>query len=453
MTELIIIGGGLAGCEAAFQAAERGIDVMLCEMRPKVASPAHISSRLAELVCSNSLGSRLPDRATGLLFTELSRLNSLLVRIALETCVPSGSSLSVDRDAFSAGVEQVILNHPKIHVIRKEIREIPDSPTIIASGPLTSPGLSDALIRFSGKNNLFFYDAIAPIIHTESIDFSVAFYASRFEVEKGSTSDYINCPFTKEEYDRFTDALLSAERTPLQNFENEIQTGVKAGKGKYFEGCLPVEVIATRGHQSLCFGPMRPIGLMDSRTGQRPYAVLQLRQDNHSGSLYNMVGFQTNLTILSQKRVFRMVPGLAGVEFSRFGQMHRNTYLSSPSLLLPTSQTKRRSDLFLAGQITGIEGYLGNIASGLLAGINAANFISGRKMIIFPSATMIGALYRYITETPAERFQPVKASFGILPELENRFVIRQERAARHIQAATRVMDDFLNENMDSIKTT
>jgi methylenetetrahydrofolate--tRNA-(uracil-5-)-methyltransferase len=444
--KLTIIGGGLAGCEAAYQAAERGISVSLYEMRPVSNTPAHKTDNLGELVCSNSLGSLLPDRASGLLMDELTRLNSLLLNIARASAVPSGSSLSVDRISFSRGIEETLISHPLIKVIREEMTEIPVGPVIIASGPLTSTALAGSIAKFTGLNNLFFFDALSPIIRRESIDMSVAFSASRFAWEKDETDDYINCPLSKEEFDRFVSALVSAERIPLSDEESQINNGVKAGKGSFFEGCLPIEEIARRGTKTLCFGPMRPIGLKNPHKEEKSYAVLQLRQDNLSATLYNMVGFQTNLTYSEQKKVFRLIPGLQNAEFERFGQMHRNTYISSPVILQPTFQTRARSDLFFAGQLTGIEGYLGNIASGLVAGINAANLLSSREMVTFPSGTMLGALSRYITECPPQDFQPMKANFGLLPELENRFVIRLERAARYVENAKTTMDDFLREN-------
>jgi methylenetetrahydrofolate--tRNA-(uracil-5-)-methyltransferase len=443
MLELIIVGGGLAGCEAAFQAAERGIFVSLYEMRPFGSTPAHTTDKLAELVCSNSLGSLLPDRASGLLMSELEKLNSLLLRIARQSSVPSGGSLSVDRDAFSLGIENILVNHPRITIIREEVLRIPTQPVIIASGPLTSRALTDAISEFTGQENLFFYDAVAPIIRKESIDFSIAFSASRFAAEKGQTADYINCPLNKEEFDEFVTALTSADRIPLKAYEVDLQNGVTAGKGSFFSGCLPIEVIAGRGSKSLCFGPMRPIGLKDPRTNQRPYAVLQLRQENLAATLYNMVGFQTNLTYAEQKRVFQLIPGLKNAEFERMGQMHRNTYLSAPSILFPTLQTQKRPDLFFAGQLTGIEGYLGNIGSGLMAGINAANYLQGKDLITFPKTTILGALCHYIAECPPEEFQPMKANFGLLPLPNNRFANRLERAAQYVDSATASMDEFL----------
>lgn len=446
MPELIVIGGGLAGCEAALQAAKRGINVLLYEMRPDVSTPAHKTAFLGELVCSNSLGSMLPDRASGLLMNELKKLDSFLLRIAEDASVPSGSSLSVDREAFSAAIEKVVHQNVRIKIIHEEFQSIPSQPAVIASGPLTSPTLSSAITELTGQQNLYFYDAVSPVVYRESIDFSVAFYASRFASEKGQTADYINCPMNKEEFEAFASELLSAHRTPLREFEQEINIGLKRGKKDYFEACLPIEIIAARGIQSLVFGPMRPIGLIDPRANQRPYAVLQLRQENRAATLYNMVGFQTNLTYPEQKRIFRSIPGLGNVEFARFGQMHRNTFVNSPELLLPSSQIKYRPDLFLAGQLTGIEGYLGNIASGLVAGVNAANYILNKDMCVFPPTTLIGALYNYITESHPKVFQPMKANFGLLPELEDRFVPRPERAARYVKAASQSMDTFIMKN-------
>lgn len=448
--ELTIIGGGLAGCEAAYQAAQRGIDVSLYEMRPVATTPAHKTGHLGELVCSNSLGSLLSDRASGLLMDELTRLGSLLVRAARSAAVPSGSSLSVDREAFSSEIETSLNSHPRIRIIREEVTGLPAGPAVIASGPLTSPALAESIAQFTGTDNLFFFDALAPIIRKESIDMSIAFSASRFAWEKGETADYINCPLSKEEFERFVTELTSAQRIPLSIEEMQISGGVRAGKGAFFEGCLPIEELARRGTKTLCFGPMRPIGLRNPHKEERPYAVLQLRQDNLSATLYNMVGFQTNLTFSEQKRIFRMIPGLDKAEFERFGQMHRNTFISSPGVLLPTLQTRLRPDLFFAGQLTGIEGYLGNIASGLVAGINAAHYLSGKEPVIFPIGTMTGSLCRYITECPPEDFQPMKANFGLLPELEDRFVIRLERAARYVSKARSVMDDFLQTNRELI---
>ena len=416
--DLIVVGGGLAGCEAAWQAAERGIKVHLYEMRPLVSTGAHITDQLAELVCSNSLGSDLPDRAAGVLKNELRRLQSLLLRCAEETSLPAGGALAVGREAFARRVTEALTAHPNVKIIREEVKHIPTTPVVIATGPLTSPAFARQILALSGQNYLYFYDAIAPIVNYDSIDFSLAFRASRYGRGENEAGDYVNCPLTKEEYDLFIDALLGAERIALREFELELEDGVSAGAGEFFEGCLPVEVLARRGRDALAYGPMRPVGLRDPHTGQRPYAVVQLRQDNLAGSLYNLVGFQTNLTFPEQKRVLKMVPGLGNATFARYGQMHRNTFIYSPGLLLPTLQFRERNDLFFAGQITGVEGYVGNIGTGLLAGWNAARVLQGREALTLPPTTMLGALCHYITHASAKDFQPMKANFGILPTLD-----------------------------------
>jgi methylenetetrahydrofolate--tRNA-(uracil-5-)-methyltransferase len=416
MTDLIVIGGGLAGSEAAWQAARRGLQIRLYEMRPTLQTGAHQTHDLAELVCSNSLGSNLPDRASGLLKNETRLLGSMLLECAEEASLPAGGALAVDRELFARLVTERIQNHPNIEIVREEVKEIPNTPTIIASGPLTSPVLSHSIAKLSGEEHLFFFDAIAPVIHADSINRQIAFRASRYGTGEQEEGDYINCPFTKEEYYAFVDALLHAERIELRAFEDAIRSGVKAGH--FFEGCLPVEIIAERGIDSLAFGPMRPVGLRDPRTGKRPYAVVQLRQDNLAGSLYNLVGFQTNLKFPEQKRVLRMIPGLENAEFLRYGQMHRNTFVASPKLLRPTLQHITRDDLFFAGQITGVEGYMGNIATGLLAGVNAARLLDGEEPITLPHTTMLGSLCHYVTHADLKDFQPMKANFGILPALE-----------------------------------
>ena len=367
--DLTIIGGGLAGSEAAWQAAERGVRVTVYEMRPVRNTPAHVTDRLAELVCSNSLGSHLPDRAPGVLKQELQTLGSLLLACARSAAVPAGAALAVDRDLFAEAVTQTILSHPNVTIRREELTEIPAGPTIVASGPLTSPALSDTLLQLTGQQALAFYDALAPIVSLDSIDMSVAFRASRYADDETEDGDYINCPLTQEEYERLWTALNEAERAPLRDFEES--------DARFFEACLPVEVIAGRGRDALAFGPLRPVGLVDPRTGERPFAVVQLRQDNLAGTLYNLVGFQTNLRWGEQEKVFRLIPGLEKAEFVRFGQMHRNTFLQSPVILQPTLQSRRRADLFFAGQITGAEGYVSSIATGLLAGLNAARPVAG----------------------------------------------------------------------------
>jgi methylenetetrahydrofolate--tRNA-(uracil-5-)-methyltransferase len=429
--EMIIIGGGLAGSEAAWQAAEAGIDVRLYEMRPNLSTGAHISSDLAELVCSNSLGSKLPDRASGLLIQELRQAHSLLLECAEKTALPAGGSLAVDREAFTNLVTQRISSHPHVQLIREEVKDIPGGVVIVASGPLTSAALSASIIKLTGEEYFFFFDAIAPILERESINMEVAYRASRYgrgDLEEG---DYINCPFSKDEYIHFVNELVSAERIKLKNFETNLKIGVRAGAKEYFEGCLPVEVLAERDIKALAFGPMRPVGLRDPRTGQRAFAVMQLRQDNLVGSLYNMVGFQTNLTFTEQKRIFRLIPGLEQASFVRFGQMHRNTFLASPKLLRPTLQYLFRDDLFFSGQIIGVEGYLGNIATGLLSGINAAQLLKNQRLIEFPATTMLGALCQYITHAELKDFQPMKANYGLLPALSGEnFNDKRERNLR-----------------------
>ena len=442
MTNLTVIGGGLAGSEAAWQAAQHGLDVELYEMRPAATTGAHLTEYLAELVCSNSLGSNLPDRASGVLKNELRRLGSMLLECAESAAVPAGGALAVDRDVFARTVTERIHDHPRIKVIRRELTSIPEGIVIVASGPLTSPALTEQIMELTGQANLFFFDAIAPIISRNSIDMQIAFRASRREDLGEGVGDYINCPFTAEEYYAFVDALVHAERIELRSFEIAIKSGVKAGH--FFEGCLPVEVIAERGRDSLAFGPMRPVGLRDPRTGKRPYAVVQLRQDNLAGNLYNLVGFQTNLKYPEQKRVFGLIPGLEQVEFFRFGQMHRNTFIASPRVLLSTMQFVDRPTLLFAGQITGIEGYMGNIASGLLAGLNAAHIHKGQSPISLPQTTMLGALCHYITHADLKNFQPMKANFGILPALEDSAQRgKRERAQAYAGRALVDLEQFL----------
>jgi len=430
-----VIGGGLAGSEAAWQLAERGITVELYEMRPVRNTPAHVTEWLSELVCSNSLGSDLPDRAPGVLKAELRRLGSLLMRCAEETAVPAGGALAVDREAFASRVTEHIANHPNIRLIRKEVTSIPDGPVILATGPLTSPALSAEIAALVGEEHLYFYDAIAPMVDAETINMDIAFRASRYGRGEDEAGDYINCPMTREEYERFVDALLSAELIDLKDFERD--------DPQFFEGCLPVERLAARGREALAFGPLRPVGLRDPRTGKRPYAVVQLRQDNLAGTLYNIVGFQTNLRWGEQKRVLRMIPGLENAEFPRYGQMHRNTFVNSPMHLRPTLQFRDRDDLFFAGQITGVEGYVGNIGTGLLAGINAARLVSGCEPWTLPRETMLGALCYYITHAEPGEFQPMKANFGILPPLDNPPRGKRERQQAYAARAAEALEAFL----------
>ncbi|MCP4421800.1 MAG: methylenetetrahydrofolate--tRNA-(uracil(54)-C(5))-methyltransferase (FADH(2)-oxidizing) TrmFO [Chloroflexi bacterium] len=409
---LVIIGGGLAGTEAAWQLAEQGVQVKLYEMRPQRPTPAHNSNQLAELVCSNSLGSVLPHKAPGLLKAELRGLGSLVLQCATQTAVPAGSSLAVDRDKFAELVTAKIESHPNISLIREEVTAVPPQPAIIASGPLTSPALTASISQLSGEEYLYFYDAVSPIVDHETIDTSIAFRQSRYDQEQGQEGDYINCPMNREEYNRFCDALLTAETIALKKFEAE--------DPHFFEGCMPLEVMAKRGRKALAFGPMRPVGLIDPRSGKRPFAVVQLRQDNLIGSLYNIVGFQTNLKWGEQKRVLRLIPGLENAEFLRYGMMHRNTYINAPRLLQPTLQYRGRSDLFFAGQITGVEGYMGNAATGLLAGLNAARLLQGQLPLIFPTHTMLGALCHYVTHASVKGFQPMKANFGLFQPPQNK---------------------------------
>ncbi len=430
-----VIGGGLAGSEAAWQLAERGLDVQLYEMRPLQSTPAHQTDRLAELICSNSLGSNLIDRAPGVLKAELRRLGSLLLGCAEQFAVPAGGALAVDRDRFAELVTQAISDHPRITLIREEVKTIPEAPCVIATGPLTAATLAAEIARLVGEQYLYFYDAIAPMVIAESIDMTVAFRASRYGRGEEEAGDYINCPMTREEYERFVEAILSAECIELHDFERE--------NPQFFEGCLPVEQIAKRGPRSLAFGPMRPVGLTDPRTGRRPYAVVQLRQDNLAGTLYNLVGFQTNLRWGEQKRVFQLIPGLGQAEFARYGQMHRNTFLNSPVHLRPSLQSQHRADLFFAGQITGVEGYVGNIATGLLAGINLANQMQGQPLWILPETTMTGALCHYITHAEPSNFQPMKANFGILPDLENSPKGKRDRQRLYSERALTDLDQFL----------
>lgn len=437
-----VVGGGLAGCEAAWQLARRGLHVRLFEMRPGRMTGAHRTDRLAELVCSNSLGSKLPDRASGILLAELHRCGSLLARCADETAIPAGGALAVDRERFAAAVTEAIEREPLVEVVREEITEVPPAPAIIASGPLTSPALAGSLAELTGAAHLFFYDAIAPVVDGETVDRSIAFAASRYGRDTGGEGDYLNCPFTKEEYDRFIEALLTAERIPLRDFEQAIEHGVRAGEGPMFEGCLPIEVLARRGRQAPAFGPLRPVGLRDPRTGRRPYAVLQLRREDAAGERWNLVGCQTNLRESEQERVFRLVPGLARARFVRFGQMHRNTYICAPRLLDRSLQLRAAPGVWVAGQLCGAEGYLGNIATGLVAAIAAASAVAGREPPRWPEETMIGSLVRALVSAKPETFQPVKANLGLLPPLETR-AGRADRGRRLAARALTALDTFL----------
>ncbi len=436
--EVQIIGGGLAGSEAAWQAARLGARVTLYEMRPHTTTPAHVSGELGELVCSNSLGSNLPGRAAGLLKQELRDLGSLLIQVADAHSVPAGSALAVDREGFAVAVTARIRAHPYINLIRQEIREIPDpeaGPVILASGPLTSPPLASAVQELTGRENLYFYDAIAPIVEAESIDMSIAFRASRYDRGESEVGDYINCPLTEVEYTTFYSALIGAQRVALRDFERDDPS--------FFEGCLPIEVLAARGKRALAFGPLRPVGLHNPHTGRRPYAVVQLRQDNAAGSLYNLVGFQTNLRYGEQDRVLRMIPGLANAEFVRYGSLHRNTYVNGPALLQPTLQHRNFRQLFFAGQIAGLEGYAGNIAGGWLAGVNAARSLRGQDGLVLPRSTMIGALMHYITQADPQGFQPMKANFGLVPPLAKRVRGKRARREAYAERALSTLNEWL----------
>ncbi len=413
---LKIIGGGLAGCEAAWQAAERGIKVKLYDMKPLEFSPAHTDKNLCELVCSNSLKGNGLDNACGLLKEEMRRLGSVVISCADKTSVPAGGALAVDRVKFSHLVTKTISNHPNIEIISEVVGDISeDEYTIIATGPLSHEALNEGIKRLTGEEKLFFFDAAAPVVTKESIDMEKAYFMARYN--KG-TPDYINCPMEKEEYDAFYKELISAERAKLHESAEDI---------KVFEGCMPVEIMAMRGHDTLCFGPLKPKGLPNPKTGKEPYAVLQLRRDNTEGTLYNLVGFQTNLKFGEQKRVFSMVPGLENSEFVRYGVMHRNTYINSPKVLREDYSLIKYPKVFFAGQITGVEGYVESASSGLVAGINAARKILGKESVIFPPSTMTGALISYITDRYNTRFQPMNANFGIIEWERKKIKNKKER--------------------------
>lgn len=399
-----IIGGGLAGAEAAWQLARRGVSVELYEMRPGRRTEAHHSEKLGELVCSNSLRSNSLAAPAGLLKEEMRLLDSVVIRTAEAHRVPAGTALAVDREKFAAALTEAIEALPQVRIIRQEVTDIPNRIVILATGPLTSPGLSQRLQSLLGEEHLYFYDAISPIVTAESVNMSVAFRASRYDRDG---DDYLNLPLTHEEYERFIDALSTAERVPTHRFERFVP----------FEGCMPIEEMADRGKQTLAFGPMRAVGLRDPGTGGRPYAVVQLRQENCERTLYNLVGFQTKMTYAAQRRVFALIPGLEQAEFVRFGSLHRNTFINAPRHLLSTLQWRGKETLFFAGQMTGVEGYIESAATGLLAGINAARLLAGREPIVPPATTALGALLRYITDPERKRFQPMNVNFGLLPSL------------------------------------
>lgn len=420
-----VLGAGLAGCEAAYQIAKRGIQVRLFEMKPKKKTPAHKSDNFCELICSNSLKAMRVESAAGLLKEEMRRLDSLLVRCADRCAVPAGGALAVDRDVFSAMVTNEIKQNPLIETIESEVTDIPtDAVTVIATGPLTSEALSQKITELCG-GALSFFDAAAPIVTAESIDRECSFMASRYD--KGGDDAYINCPMNKEEYEQFFNELINAERTPLH--------GVDVQNPKVYEGCMPVEILASRGLDTLRFGPMKPVGLRDPKTGHRPWAVLQLRTENAQKTLYNLVGFQTNLKFGEQKRVFSMIPALKNAEFVRYGVMHRNTFINSPTVLMSDFSLKSNPDIFFAGQITGVEGYMESASSGLMAGINAALRVKGKNTATLPMDTMIGALSGYISDETVTNFQPMGANMGILPPLEEHIRDKHQRAAKHSERA------------------
>lgn len=428
--KVIVIGAGLAGSEAAWQLAKRGVNVDLYEMRPKKMTPAHKTQNFAELVCSNSLRANNITNAVGLLKEEMRRLDSLIIKCADATQVPAGGALAVDRDKFSEMITETIKNHPNINVIEEELTEIPkgDIPVVVATGPLTSDALSQDIRKYTKQEGLYFYDAAAPIIEKDSIDMNKVYLKSRYD--KGEAA-YLNCPMTKEEFFNFYNALITAEAAPLKDFEKEI----------YFEGCMPFEEMAKRGEKTLLFGPMKPVGLEDPKTDKRPYAVVQLRQDNSEGTLYNIVGFQTHLKWGEQKRIINMIPGLENANIVRYGVMHRNTYLNSPQLLEKTYKLKEEDNIYFAGQMTGVEGYVESAASGIVAALNALYNREG-KQIIFPTETMIGAMANYIVDSTSKNFQPMNANFGIIKPLPERIKDKKEKYEKYANRSLEILENF-----------
>ena len=429
---LKVYGAGLAGCEAAWQAANRGVKVELYEMKPQRFTPAHHSEGFAELVCSNSLRSDSTTNAVGLLKEELRNLGSLIMEAADATRVPAGSALAVDREKFSAYVTEKIKTHPNISVISEEVTEVDDAVTVIATGPLTSDGFAEYIQRELVGEGLHFFDAAAPIVDAESINMDVAFFASRYD--KGD-ADYINCPMTREQYDAFWEALVGAEEAELKEFDRQEQK-----KLKVFEGCMPVEVMTKRGHDTLLFGPLKPVGLVDKRVGKESYAVVQLRKENKEGTMYNIVGFQTHLTFPEQRRVFRMIPGLENAEFLRYGIMHRNTYINSPGKLDATYRLVSRPNIYFAGQMTGVEGYIESAGSGFVAGLNAARQLLGEKETVFPRKTMLGAMAAYVSEGGSGAFVPMNANFGIIEPLPER--IKGGKIAKYEKLSARALEEI-----------
>ena len=438
-SEITIIGGGLAGCEAAWQAARLGVSVVLYEMKPQRYSPAHVSPDLGELVCSNSLRSNSLTNAVGLLKEELRQMGSFILAVAEETRVPAGDALAVDRQAFASKITSRLQALERVKIIRQEVTRVPlEGITIIASGPLTSPPLAENIKRLSGEEYLYFYDAIAPIVDGEGLDMDVIFRASRY----GEGKDYLNCPMTSEEYYRFVDELCKGEKVPYREFERPV----------HFEGCLPLEEMAERGRETLAHGPLKPVGLKDPRTGRTPYAVVQLRHENEEGASFNLVGFQTKLKWKEQERIFRMIPGLEKAVFLRFGSLHRNTFIYSPTLLEKSLQFKKDPRVFFAGQITGVEGYVESTSMGLLAGMNAAHLLQDKAPLIPPSTTAIGSLIRYITDPQAEKFQPMNVNFGLLPPIEKHLRGKDKRkrmSERALGDLTEWMKHSLSEDAEN----
>lgn len=428
--KVIVIGAGLAGSEAAWQLAKRGVNVDLYEMRPKKMTPAHKTQNFAELVCSNSLRANNITNAVGLLKEEMRRLDSLIIKCADTTQVPAGGALAVDRDKFSEMITETIKNHPNINVIEEELTQIPkgDIPVVVATGPLTSDALSQDIRTYTKQEGLYFYDAAAPIIEKDSIDMNKVYLKSRYD--KGEAA-YLNCPMTKDEFFNFYNALITAEAAPLKEFEKEI----------YFEGCMPFEEMAKRGEKTLLFGPMKPVGLEDPKTDKRPYAVVQLRQDNSEGTLYNIVGFQTHLKWGEQKRIINLIPGLENANIVRYGVMHRNTYLNSPQLLEKTYKLKEEKNIYFAGQMTGVEGYVESAASGIVAALNAL-YNQEDKQIIFPTETMIGAMANYIVDNTSKNFQPMNANFGIIKPLPERIKDKKEKYERYANRSLEILENF-----------
>ncbi len=439
MDRIVIIGAGLAGCEAAWQAAEKGHDVDLYEMRPEKTTPAHTTGLFAEMVCSNSMRSNALSNAVGILKEEMRRLGSVIIKTADENSVPAGSALAVDREKFSASVTDKISSHPKINIMRKEVTEIPSGGiVIIATGPLTSDALTEAVLELTGESYLYFHDAIAPVIKASSLDHCIVFRASRYE--KGEGEDYLNCPMTEEEYNSFWSELILADKAPLKDFETS----------RFFEGCLPLEEMARRGRDTLAFGPLKPVGLIDPRTGRQPYGIVQLRQEDIAAENYNLVGFQTNLKFSEQERVFRMIPGMKNAEFVRHGVMHRNTYINAPALLMPSFRLKKEQRIFFAGQISGVEGYVESAASGLIAGRSAFLASANRPVLVPPPVTCMGALCRYISCASPINFQPIKINFGIVKPLG---IKERDKRKKNLMLAERALSaiEAWKQNLESLQ--